>query len=109
MIEILERIMRHTELLHNTPRANVLGYCNTDHLWQPKDRPGMFQNGLSGFGCQALAPGLPHQPPSDLHARREMGAKRWHTQPKEAGKAAVRSEFRRIQSESVLSKMTFDL
>ena len=109
MIEIFGWIMHHTQLLHNAARTNVRWHCETHNLLQLKHVPGMFQDGLGGFGCQPLAPYLSCQPPPDFHARGEMRVKGWHTQPNEAGKSAVRSEFRRVQSETMLLEMGFDL
>src|SRR6476620_163633 len=109
MIEVLDGIVRHTELLHNPARTNVRRNRDTDNFRQPKRVPGMPQDGSSGLRCQALAPRMPCQSPSDFHAWSEVRVKGWHTQSNEASKSPIRSEFRRIQSETMLSKMTFDL
>src|ERR1035438_3668374 len=54
------------ELLHDPPRSNIRRFRNRDQAVQPNAFEGVAQRRTCGLGCQASAPTVTRQPPTDL-------------------------------------------
>src|SRR5690242_9289154 len=79
VVEVIRRIVRHSELLHHPPRPLVRYGRKRNH------RPlRAAENLASAFRRQAAPPMLIHDPPSDLHARSEV---RFEARDRESDKA----------------------
>ena len=78
VIEIRVDVVHHAELLHHTPRVDVVHGGEADDLiaGQIDARKAPFQCGDRRFRGEAVAPMLLAKPPADLDTGRERGLPR---------------------------------
>ena len=109
MIEVVSRIMRHTEFLHHATRAKIHGSRKANDFAEPKHIPPMIQHRLRPFRCQPFSPEIRCQSPANLDTRCEMRVKGWNVQSDEASEGAIVSKFRSVGSKPMFSEMRFEL
>ena len=89
VIEIVGRIARHPEALHDRPRSAVADSRERDDFVQVELDEPEPEHCPSRLRRVAAAPGLPGQPPADLHAWGEGSFEQRRREPDEAEESAI--------------------
>src|SRR5512138_331040 len=108
MVEVVLGIVRHAQLLHDAPRADIGGYGPGEDLIQPDRLEPVAQRLARPFRRVAFPPRVGSQPPSDLDARRERGVEGRPLKAHVACDRATVPELDGPEAEAVLLEVRLD-
>lgn len=109
MIEVVGRIMRHPELLHDSARTDVGGNGEAYEFLQRQDVASILQDSQSSFGCQTLSPHVRRKAPADFYAGSEMSTEGWNVWSYESDESIVKPQLRRIGTKPMFAEVSFNL
>ena len=100
MVEVVVRVARHTEPLHDALRGNVLRGSHRHDLIPTQRRERVLQGTARAFGRVTISPVLGRETPANLESRREVRFERNLAQSYDAGEQARRRALRRPTNRS---------
>jgi len=105
VIEIIRRIVCHTDLLHHPPGTHIAGRRERNDLAQSQ-RLKPEPKGLSGaFGRQAAPPIFERDPPPNLDAGHEMRFERGNRKSDEPDECVCLTQLSREEPKAMQSEM----
>src|SRR5262245_59959448 len=108
MVEVIGRVVRHSELPHDRLRAYVLYSGQRDDLGQSRHGEAISERLPRRLGGVALSPTVSGQPEADLDRGREVCLERLAGQASEADEPARIDLFHGPQPEPMLAKPSLD-
>lgn len=108
MIEIVRRIMCHSDLLHDPARWRILRDGEGHQLGNLQLFERVGGDSARAFCRQAAIPKLWSKTPADLNARREVRLKPRHRKPDEAKKSLRFAQLDRVKSPAALLDRAID-
>ena len=109
MLEIVSRIVGHSQLLHHPPRTNVCVRSKGDNGAQAQLFKAVAECFPRAFGGQSPAPILSCQPPANFNGGHKRRFKPGDGKTDEAKKGAVLPQLRREKAETVALEMRFSV
>ena len=89
MIEVVARIVGHSDLFHHAARAHVSGTVKETRLSRPSSLKCVMDHGARAFGGQSPAPGIECEPPADFDGGHEGRIEIRNGQPDEADEGLI--------------------
>jgi len=105
MLEILSRIVRHPQLLHHPPRADVCLCGERHYACQPKLLESVAHHLPRPFGSQPLTPMRTRKPSPNLNRRHKRRIERRYRKPDKPKKPPVSAQLRRKRAKAVPLEM----
>src|SRR5919198_5860303 len=104
MVEVVGRVVRHPDALHDSLRPHVADCREGDDLVEAEIVEAECEGCASAFGRISLAPMVAREPPADLHRRGEADLKPRLCETDEADEGCALDDFDRPQSPAPLRK-----
>src|SRR5262245_34313188 len=108
MIEVVGRITRQADLLHDAPRTHIARHRERYDPLEPQDLEGKVSYRARPLGSVAGAPVLAGKAPADLHSRRERSLEAGDGQPDEPSERGHPWDLDRPQSEPMALEVRLD-
>src|SRR6187431_3680633 len=93
MVEIIRRVVGHSEPLHHTARTDVSWHCEREYLRKSKSFKTVLQCCPSAFRCVTLAPVFGCQAPADFYAGCKPGLEARNREADKTGKRSYSRNF----------------
>src|SRR5437588_3606941 len=109
MIEVVGRIVCHTELFHDPSRPPVAGNGKRNQIFKSQNSKRVPRYSPRTFSCQPLAPIFGRKAPSNFDAWGENCPEARNSQPDITNEGVFLPQFRRTQPETALSEVRLNI